>query len=73
MQGLVDHKGIFMDVYLGWPGKVHDARVFSNSTVYTKGCSGELFQPQMVRNLSGVNVPLASGEYIGLKSYLRPE
>lgn len=39
---------------------MHDARVFSNSSVYTKGCSGELFQPQIVRNLSGVNVPLAT-------------
>ena len=36
MQGLVDYYGIFMDVYAGWPGKVHDAPVFTNSDIYEK-------------------------------------
>ena len=46
-----------MDVYVGWPGKVHDARVFVNSPLYTKANSGNLFQP-MNQTLCGVNVPL---------------
>ena len=25
MQAMVDFRGLFMDVYIGWPGKVHDA------------------------------------------------
>ena len=25
MQVVVDHKGLFLDEYIGWPGKVHDA------------------------------------------------
>ena len=29
--------GLFMDAYLGWPGKVQDARVFTNSSIYCKG------------------------------------
>ena len=33
MQGTVNHLGLFMDVYIGWPGRVHDARVFANSTL----------------------------------------
>ena len=57
MQALVDHRGRFMDVYIGWPGKVHDARVLANSTLYTKASSGKLFPPA-TRRLCGVDVPL---------------
>ena len=39
MQGLVDFCGLCMDIYVGWPGKVHDARVFVNSSLYLKGMS----------------------------------
>ena len=43
LQGLVDFKYLFTDIYVGWPGKVHDARVFWNSSIYTKECQGTLF------------------------------
>ena len=42
MQAMVDFRGLFMDVYIGWPGKVHDARVFVNSSLYQKRKSGTL-------------------------------
>ena len=57
LRGLVDFRGLFIDVYIGWPGKVHDARVFANSNVYAKGSTGTLF-PDWKRNLLGVDVPL---------------
>lgn len=57
VQALVDHRGHFMDVYIGWPGKVHDARVFVNSTLYRKGNSGKLF-PDWKKDLCGIQVPL---------------
>ena len=57
IQGLVDFRGLFMDVYIGWPGKVHDARVFANSSVYSKGNKGELF-PAWTRKMCGCDVPL---------------
>ena len=43
MQVVVDFRGLFMDIYIGWPGKVHDACVFSNSSLYRKGMGGTLF------------------------------
>ena len=42
LQGTVDHRGHFTDVYVGWPGRVHDARVFANSSLYQRGESGNL-------------------------------
>ena len=43
MQAVADFRGIFMDVCIGWPGKVHDARMFANSELYKKGTQGTLF------------------------------
>lgn len=31
IQGTVDHRMKFLDVFIGYPGSVHDARVFKNS------------------------------------------
>ena len=31
LQAVCDHECLFTDVYAGWPGRVHDARVFRNS------------------------------------------
>ena len=57
MQGLVDFRGRFMNVNIGWPGKVHDARVFANSVCYKDGCAGNLF-PNWKKTLKNVEVPL---------------
>ena len=56
LQGTVDHEGLFIDNYTGWPGRVHDARVFSNSGLYSKAESGSLL-PNCAQSLSGVSVP----------------
>ena len=39
LQGLVDSDYLFRDVYVGWPGKVHDSRVFKNSPLYDACCA----------------------------------
>ena len=57
MQALVDFRGLFMDVNIGWAGKVHDARVFSNSSCFIKGNRNVLF-PYWPRFMSGIDVPL---------------
>ncbi|KAG6931370.1 hypothetical protein G0U57_001905, partial [Chelydra serpentina] len=36
LQALVDHKGHFTNINVGWPGKVHDARVFKNSGLFRR-------------------------------------
>lgn len=46
-----------MDVCIGWPGKVHDARVFTNSSLFAKGRNGQLF-PAWARRMGDCNVPL---------------
>ena len=57
MQGVVDHQGRFIDVYIGWPGRVHDARVFANSSLYQRGQSKTLL-PDWKEMIAGRNVPL---------------
>ena len=57
LQGLVDHQYRFLDINVGWPGSVHDARVFANSELYSKAERKTLFPPK-VREINGVPVPL---------------
>ena len=57
MQGVVNHLGHFIDVYCGWPGRVHDARVLSNSRLFQRGQDGTLL-PGVPRMISGKDVPV---------------
>ena len=57
MQGTVNHLGHFIDIYVGWPGRVHDARVFVNSTLYKRGQAGTLL-PDWKKTISGKEIPL---------------
>ena len=43
MQALVDSRYLFRDIVVGWPGRVHDARVLSNSETHKLGNEGALF------------------------------
>ena len=57
IQGVVDSLGLFIDVNIGWPGKVHDAQVFSNSTFYSK-CHAGTFLPDWKQTINGIDIPL---------------
>ena len=52
VQAVVDHQYRFTDVNIGWPGSVHDARVYKNSTLKGKCESGEYIHG-VYRNVGG--------------------
>ena len=43
LQGVSDHWYVFTDINVGWPGRVHDARVFANSEIFQQAEKGNLF------------------------------
>ena len=57
MQGVLDHKYRFTDIYIGWPGSVHDARVLTHSSLYEKPISDKLL-PSSSRSIAGESAPL---------------
>ena len=34
LQGIVDYRGIFINYEIGWPGFVHNAKIYKNSYFY---------------------------------------
>lgn len=57
LQGLVDSNYRFVDIFVGWPAKVHDARVFKNSPLFSHCCARTFLPLQLSRVISGVRVP----------------
>ena len=54
---MVDNVGRFTEVYIGRPGRVHDARVFVNSSLHKRGQDGTLL-PDCKETIFGKQVPL---------------
>uniref|UniRef100_A0A8C8SFE4 DDE Tnp4 domain-containing protein n=1 Tax=Pelusios castaneus TaxID=367368 RepID=A0A8C8SFE4_9SAUR len=57
LQALVDHKGCFTDINIGWSGKVQDACIFRNSGLFKKMQAGTFFPDQKI-NLGDVEMPI---------------
>ncbi|KAM9318446.1 uncharacterized protein KZ484_022706 [Pholidichthys leucotaenia] len=55
LQGVVDGKGLFWNVFAGLPGSMHDARVLRLSTLWDLASRENLFPPK-VMNLGAVRV-----------------
>ena len=49
VQAVVDHNYLFRNICVGWPGSVHDARVFTNSLLYRKVTNRQLLQGSSLR------------------------
>ncbi|CAM4497661.1 unnamed protein product [Lepidochelys olivacea] len=58
LQTLVDHKGHFTNINVGWPGKVHDARIVRNSGLYEQLQQGTYFPDQKI-TVADVEMPIA--------------
>ncbi|CAM5148934.1 unnamed protein product [Natator depressus] len=57
LQALVDHKGRITNINVGWPGKVHDARIFRNSGLFQKLQEGTFFPDQKI-TVGDVEMPI---------------
>ncbi|KAM7152503.1 uncharacterized protein RBU57_012649 [Macrochelys suwanniensis] len=57
LQALVDHKGRFTNINVGWPGKVHDARIFRNSGLFRLLQQGTFFPDQKI-TVGDVEMPI---------------
>jgi hypothetical protein len=57
LQPVVDQEYKFLNIFVGWPGSCHDARIFTNSKIFVKGEEGSLI-PNITQQISGVDVPV---------------
>ncbi len=63
LQGIVSENYLFSDVFVGYPGKAHDARVFINSGFYDKVTKNNSLIENCPRVINGVAVqPLILGD-----------
>ena len=56
LQAVVDSSLRFTDIFVGYPGSVHDARVFSNSPLFRVHEHTGIFPEEGSRNICGVDV-----------------
>ena len=73
-QAVVESDYLFWDVNVRWPGSVHDAHVFSNSTLNGKATSDNLLQGHS-RNIEGKSVAVClvgDSGYLLLRWLLKP-
>ncbi|CAM4619372.1 unnamed protein product [Lepidochelys olivacea] len=57
LQALVDHKRRFTNINVGWPGRVHDARIFRNFGLFEKLQEGTFFPDKKI-TVGDVEMPI---------------
>jgi hypothetical protein len=74
LQTVVDHRYIFRDINIGWPGSVRDARVLAKSSIFKHAEDGMLFKGHS-REIDGCTVQaflIEDSAYPLLKWLLKP-
>ena len=57
VQAVIDQNYLFTDLYIRWPGSVHDARVLANSAIYKRANNKEILQGDDI-HVSGHDIPI---------------
>ncbi|GAB6021949.1 hypothetical protein CHUAL_014176 [Chamberlinius hualienensis] len=73
LQGVVDHKGSFWDIDVGWPGSVRDTQEFTTTRLYKKVKHG--FLPESDLYLNNQCIPyhlIGDGAYPLLEWIMKP-
>ena len=74
LQAVVDHRYVFRDINVGWPGSVHDARGLANSSLFKEAENGVILRWRE-RVIEGCTIPLfviGDSAYPLLKWLLKP-
>ena len=58
LQIVADYKFMINDICIGWPGKVHDARVLRNSQIFQQAQNNTLLPTDTTEEIDGHEVPL---------------
>ena len=58
LQGLADNNYMFRDVFVGWPGKYHDARTFKNPFLYQDFLQRTFLPRTQSRHIQNTSIPL---------------
>ena len=53
LQGLVDSRYLFRDIFVGWTGKTHDARVFKKFTFVSRMLTKNILTNEFVKKFTG--------------------
>ena len=70
LQGVLDHKAHFTDIYVGWPSRVHNARVLQNTQTYMRGEKVDAYFPVTAFNVSVADVSELVGPVLYIAQHM---
>lgn len=67
LQGICDSRKLFLDVYAGEPGSIHDARLLQKSDFYQRLRNNEIVFPNDTHLIGDLAYPLSKNLLVGFK------